>query len=178
MCAIVVPVNANPRLYRIAKDDLWTVLANVRDFYEDEHPLAEALLALGEMRDASEHERRRAHRDLLARIERGPEPGMPWPPQVRLFDEARAWVLHPVEADDLFERGRIERAWHVDPARPDEPAPAPAARRAGLTLGRWVEQQTREGRYLVYPLVDTGRLAAEAEQMLALAGGYLEDRAA
>ncbi len=165
-------------MYRIAKDDLWSLMANVRDFYEDEHPLHEALLALGEMQDASEHERRRAHRDLTNRIAHGGGPGTPWPPQVRLFDEDRAWILQPVEADDLFERGRIERSWHVDPVRPDEPAPAPAARRAGLELSRWVEQQTHEGRYLVYPLIDTERLAAEAGHMLAVADTLPEHRAA
>lgn len=171
-------VNAQPRAYRIRKDRLWSVVADVRDFYEDEHPLAGALLSLGEMHDAPEHVRRRAYRDLLASIERGSGPEAPWPPQLRLFDEDRAWIAQPVEADDLFERGRIERAWHMDPARPDEPAPAPAARRAGLPLGRWLEHQAREGRFLVYPLIDTTRLAAEARQMLELADEATAHRAA
>lgn len=163
--------SAPARIYRIRKDDLWSVMANVRDFYEDEHPISEALLALGEMSDADGHDRRRVHGELLSIIRRGGSPDAPWPPQLRLFDEGRAWVVQPMDADDLFERGRIERSWHVDPARTDEPAPAPSSRRAGLALGHWVDQQVREGRFLVYPLLDLTRIAAEADHMLAMADG-------
>lgn len=166
------------RAYRIPKDALWSVMANVRDFYEDEHPITHEILALGEMQDADELERRRAYRTLTARIEGGAHSVSGWPPRLHLFDDGRAWVAQPAEDGDLFERGRIERAWNIDPLNLDDPAPAPAAQRAGLPLGRWLEQQWLEMRFLIYPLLDLPRLAAEAREMLALSDGESADRAA
>lgn len=178
MCAIVIAMTTPHRAYRISKDALWSVMANVRDFYEDEHPITHEILALGEMYNADDLERLRAHRRLCTRIETGGHSATGWPPRLHLFDDGRAWVAQPVEDGDLFERGRIERAWNIDPLRMHDPAPAPAAQRAGLRLDRWLEQQWREMRFLIYPLLDLPRLAAEAQEMLALSAAGPADRAA
>lgn len=152
-------------VFRIQKRNLWKVLREIRDHYEENHPLAEAVIDLGAHDPHDTLGRLRAHREILERLGGRAEPL----PELIMCEEDDTWLLLPLPTGELFTEAWVERNWAIVPVLGDPRLFSPADSNAGAdeSLRSWLNTQLREGRCVRYPLLDAVRLRREADYMLA-----------
>lgn len=153
-------------VFRIPKKLLWIELRRVRDYYEENHPLSEALLALG-IRDANDPDgARAAHREIIDTVNGRGEPL----PELLLCERDDEWLLLPPVDDEMFLQAWTRQAWKLTPVFGPPELFAPSRPVSNEELRSWLNTQLRERRCLRYPLLDATRMRREADYMLSHVG--------